>query len=239
MPISSPTAAERAYAQMRSEILDGLLVPGAALLEVEQSERLGVSRTPVREALRRLVAEGLAEPTGRRGLVVTQVDERDVRSLFELRACLEAQAAQLAAERGDPEVFAGFADAFTHWYELFGGPAVSGERVSEYFALIRSFDEATGAATENSFLVDTMENLRTHIARVRRMAGHSQGRLAASASEHALIARAVSRGDAALALHATHVHLHNSHEHFRRSWRPAGQSEPRGRRNTGATEKPR
>ncbi|MER5766187.1 GntR family transcriptional regulator [Streptomyces sp. NPDC001985] len=239
MSTTSPTAAERAYAHLRSEILDGVLPPGAPLLEVEQSERLGVSRTPVREALRRLSAEGLVEPSGKRGLVVTQVHDRDVRSLFELRACLEAQAAQLAAVRGEPVVFAAFGDQFTRWHTLFRGPAVSDAQVSEYFALIRRFDTAIGEAADNSFLADAMENLRTHVARVRRMAGHSQGRLEASASEHSLIARAISRRDAALALHATQVHLHNSVEHFRQSWRPAERDASEGPGPTTATETPR
>ncbi|MFD8938004.1 GntR family transcriptional regulator [Streptomyces sp. NPDC059578] len=239
MPTPSPTAAGRAYAQLRSEILDGDLPPGAPLLEVEQSERLGVSRTPVREALSRLVAEGLVEPSGKRGVVVTQVNDRDVRSLFELRACLEAQAAQLAAARGESAVFAAFEDSFARWNAVLRGPAVSDEQVSDYFALIRSFDEAVNQATDNSFLIDAMENLRTHVARVRRMAGHSQARLEASAAEHALIARAISRGDAALARHATHVHLHNGVEHFRQSWRPAERDAFEEHHPTSTTEKPR
>ncbi|MGX2993518.1 GntR family transcriptional regulator [Streptomyces sp. JNUCC 64] len=221
MPTASSTAAGRVYEQLRSEILDGGLPPGTPLFEVEQAERLGVSRTPVREALRQLASEGLVEPSGKRGLVVTQIHDRDVRNLFELRTCLEAQAAQLAASRGESTVFVRFAEEFARWRELFGGPTVPDEQVGEYFALIRRFDEAINEATENSFLVDALENLRSHVARVRRMAGHSQARLEASASEHALIARAVSRGDSALALHATHVHLHNGFEHFRRSWHPA------------------
>ncbi|GGZ51062.1 hypothetical protein GCM10010387_51800 [Streptomyces inusitatus] len=162
-----------------------------------------------------------------------------MRSLFELRSCLEAQASQLAAVRGEPAVFAEFEDHFTRWHDLLRGPAVSDEQVSDYFALIRRFDEAVNKATDNSFLVDAMENLRVHVARVRRMAGHSQSRLEASASEHALIARAISRRDAALALHATHVHLHNSVEHFRHSWRPAERDAPEGQRTTTATETPR
>ncbi|MEO3977711.1 GntR family transcriptional regulator [Streptomyces sp. CAU 1734] len=238
MSTTSSTAAGRAYTQLRSEILDGVLPPGAPLLEVEQSERLGVSRTPVREALRSLAAEGLVEPSGKRGLVVTQITDHDVRSLFELRTCLEVQAAQLAAARGKPALFGAFADQFTQWHGHFRGPAVPEEHISDYFALIRRFDEAIGQAAENSFLVDSMENLHTHIARLRRMAGHSQSRLEASASEHALIARAISRRDAALARHATHIHLHNSFEHFRQSWRPGERDAPEGPRPTRATEKP-
>lgn len=236
MLTTSSTAAGRVYTQLRSEILDGDLPPGAPLLEVEQSARLGVSRTPVREALRRLVAESLVEPSGKRGLVVTQVAEHDVRSLFELRACLEAQAAQLAVVRGKPALFAAFEFQFTQWHGHFRGPAVTDEQVRDYFALIGRFDEAIAKATENSFLVDAIDNLRTHIARVRRMAGHSQARLEASASEHSLIARAIARGDAALALHATHVHLHNSFEHFRQSWRPAGRDAIEGHSPPRTTE---
>ncbi|MCM2388220.1 GntR family transcriptional regulator [Streptomyces albipurpureus] len=239
MSTTSPTAAGRAYAQLRSEILEGALPPGAPLLEVEQSERLGVSRTPVREALRRLIAESLVEPSGKRGLVVTQIAEHDVRSLFELRACLEAQAAQLAAARGKSAVFASFEDQFAQWYDHFRGATVSDEHVGDYFALIHRFDDAISAATDNSFLVDTMENLRTHIGRVRRMARHSQDRLEASASEHSLIARAISRGDAALAVHATHVHLHNGFEHFRQSWRPPERDATEGHRPPRAMETPR
>ncbi|MEU0688547.1 GntR family transcriptional regulator [Streptomyces uncialis] len=238
MLTTPPTASGRAYAHLRSEILDGVLSPGTPLLEVEQSERLGVSRTPVREALSRLAAEGLAEPSGKRGLVVTQVDDRYVRSLFEQRSCLEAQAAQLAAVRGQPTVFAAFGDQFTQWRDLFRGPAVSDGQVRDYFALIRRFDEAVNEATDNSFLVDAMENLRIHVLRLRRMAGHSQRRLEASASEHSLIARAISRRDAALSAHATHVHLNNSVEHFRQSWRPAETDPTEGVLPTSATDAP-
>ncbi|MGW4028746.1 GntR family transcriptional regulator [Streptomyces sp. NPDC004838] len=240
MLATPPTAAGRAYTQLRSEILDGALPQGAPLLEVEQSARLGVSRTPVREALRRLVAEGLVETSGRRGLVVTRVGDREVRSLFELRACLEAQAAQLAAARGESAVFEAFGDHFSWWHDLFRGPAVSDEQVSDYFAFIQLFDAAISEATENSFLVDAMANLKTHVVRVRRMAGHSQGRLEASATEHSLIARAIAQGDVALALHATHVHLHNGFAHLRRSLRPTERDTCEEHGPTGAaTRTPR
>ncbi|MER6914592.1 GntR family transcriptional regulator [Streptomyces sp. NPDC000594] len=240
MSTTSSTAAGRAYTQLRSEILDGDLPPGAPLLEVEQSERLGVSRTPVREALRRLTAENLVVPSGKRGLVVTQIDDADVRSLFELRACLEAQAAQLAAARGEPAVFTAFAEDFETWHGLFRAPEDPGTPVREYFALIRRFDEAINEATDNAFLRDAMETMRTHAARVRHTARHSRGRLEASASEHALIARAIAGRDAALALHATHVHLHNSFAHFRQSWRPTEKDAVEGHGPTSSsTETPR
>lgn len=216
------SAAARAYEQLRSEILDGVLGPGSTLFEVEQSERLGVSRTPVREAFGRLVAEGLLDDKRGRGLVVTDVSDDDVDALYEMRTCLEAQAARLAARHGDRDVFAGYVGDFRGWNATLLDPRVSDEQVVAYYALIRRFDQAVDTAAGNPYLLDALETLRAHVARVRRKAGASPMRLAASALEHALIASAIADHDAALAVHATHVHLHNSLEHFRHDYTGLG-----------------
>jgi DNA-binding GntR family transcriptional regulator len=212
------SAAGLAYEQLRSEILEGVLGPGTTLFEVEQSERIGVSRTPVREAFGRLVAEGLLHDRQGRGLVVTDVSDRDIDALYEMRTCLEAQAAALAARHADPEVFARYARDFRNWHPPLLDAAVTDHQVNGYYALIRSFDRAVDTAASNTYLVDALDTLRAHVARVRRKAGASPVRLAASALEHALIASAIANHDAALAVHATHVHLHNSLEHFRHDY---------------------
>jgi GntR family transcriptional regulator, rspAB operon transcriptional repressor len=216
------SAAARAYEQLRSEILEGVLGPGTTLFEVEQSERIGVSRTPVREAFGRLVAEGLLDDRKGRGLVVTDVSNRDIGALFEMRTCLEAEAAQLAARHADPDVFARYANDFRGWHAPLLDPGVTQRQIDDYYALIRGFDQAVDSAASNSYLVDALETLRAHVARVRRKAGASPVRLAASALEHALIASAIADHDAALAVHATHVHLHNSFEHFRHDYTGLG-----------------
>jgi DNA-binding GntR family transcriptional regulator len=216
------SAATRAYEQLRSEIVGGALGPGTTLYEVEQSERIGVSRTPVREAFGRLVAEGLLDDRQGRGLIVTDVSDGDIDALFEMRTCLEAQAAQLAARHADPDVFAGYAREFRAWHTPLLDPDVADQQVNDYYAVIRRFDHEVDTAASNTYLVDALETLRTHIARVRRKAGASPVRLAASALEHALIASAIGNHDAALAVHATHVHLHNSLEHFRHGYTGLG-----------------
>jgi GntR family transcriptional regulator, rspAB operon transcriptional repressor len=216
------SATTRAYEQLRSEIVDGVLGPGTTLYEVEQSERIGVSRTPVREAFGRLVAEGLLDDGQGRGLIVTDVSDGDIDALFEMRTCLEAQAAQLAARHADPDVFAGFAREFRTWHTPLLDPAVADQQVDGYYAVIRRFDREVDTAANNTYLVDALETLRTHVVRVRRKAGASPVRLAASALEHALIASAIANHDAALAVHATHVHLHNSLEHFRHGYTGLG-----------------
>jgi GntR family transcriptional regulator, rspAB operon transcriptional repressor len=220
--VKSSSATTRAYERLRSEILEGVLGPGTTLYEVEQSERIGVSRTPVREAFGRLLAEGLLDDRQGRGLVVTDVSDRDIDALFEMRTCLEAQAAQLAARHAEPDVFAAFARDFRAWHTPLLDPDVTDEQINDYYALIRRFDRAVDTAANNTYLIDALDTLRTHVARVRRKAGASPVRLAASALEHTLIASAIANHDAALAVHATHVHLHNSLEHFRQDYTGLG-----------------
>lgn len=105
-------ASDRAHEALRREIVEGLLPPGTVLGEVEQAARLGVSRTPLREALARLVSEGLADQTRGRGTVVSAVSPADVEQLFEVRIPLDVQAARLAARRAEPTVFAELAARF-------------------------------------------------------------------------------------------------------------------------------
>lgn len=198
-------ASDRAYRALRDEILEWQLAPGTVLGEVEQATRLGVSRTPLREALGRLVADGLVEAQSGRGLVVTATSLESVVELFEVREALEGQAAALAAQRRDPEVFAALRVEFSAATELLDDPTRH-----DYYDLVRRLDEALDAAVANPFLVTQLRSLRTHLARIRRLAHANPERLAAAAREHLLIIEAVQAGDAALARSATHVHLHNS-----------------------------
>src|SRR5699024_8545257 len=103
-------ASERAYAQLLDEIQSGALPAGAVLAEMEQAARLHVSRTPLREALRRLVADGLVVQQSPRVTVVAPIDADDIRALFEMRRALEESAARIAAERGDTARFRELAD---------------------------------------------------------------------------------------------------------------------------------
>lgn len=195
-------ASDRAYRTLLDEILSGALRPGAVLAEVEQATRLGVSRTPLREALGRLAADGLVEQASPRVTVVTDVDTDDIRDLFAVRRALEESAARLAAQRGDAAVFADLAVEFDR-VDPAGDP-------DDYYVLISRFDAALDSAVANDYLTSALKNVRTHLVRVRRLARDNPARLAASVHEHRLIAAAISAQDAELAAHATHVHLHNA-----------------------------
>ena len=185
-------ASDRAYATLLEQIQSGALAPGAVLGEVEQAARLGVSRTPLREALGRLAADGLVAQQSPRVTVVTDVDVDDIRALFEVRRALEETAARLAAARGDSAAFAALADEFAH------------------STLRGRFDAQLDASIGNDYLSSALRTVRTHLVRVRRLARDIPERLTASVAEHRLIAAAIADRDADLAAHATHVHLHNA-----------------------------
>ena len=226
-------ASDRAYTALREEIIDGSLAPGAVLGEVEQSRRLGLSRTPLREALARLVADGLAEPAPGRGLVVTAVSLEEARPLFDLRIALETLAARRAAERiaAEPEP-AGSEDrapddpghedpgrrgrllALARRFEGARERLAEGEDPTGYYALTGELDAALDAACGNAYLAETLRGLRLHLGRVRRLARNSPTRLADSAREHADIARSVASGDPELAAAGTVVHLRHALAHL-------------------------
>lgn len=197
-------ASDRAYALLLEEIQDGILAPGAVLAEVEQATRLGVSRTPLREAIGRLVADGLVVQQSPRVTVVTDFDADDIRALFETRRALEETAARLASARGDRSKFAALASQFATT------SPVDSASIDAYYTLIADFDATVDAAVANAYLTSALRTIRTHLVRARRLARDNQARLQASVAEHALIASAIAAGDAALAAHATHVHLHHA-----------------------------
>jgi len=213
------TAADRVYAALRAEIVDGMLAAGSPLTEVEQADRRGVSRTPVREALARLVNEGLVLERGPRSLVVSDIDRTDVDAMFDLRRALDEQAARIAAHRGDPDTFASLAA------RLDRAPALlAADRAARtgYYSLVAEFDDALDSALSTSpYLRAALQRLRVHLERVRRLAHDDDARLVRAAAEHAAIARAIADRDPERAAAATRLHLHEAltsiHAHLPRS----------------------
>ncbi|GAB3607433.1 GntR family transcriptional regulator [Conyzicola nivalis] len=201
-------ASERAYSALREQILDGQLEPGVVLAEVEQSTRLGVSRTPLREALARLSADGLVSAHSGRGVVVTDVDLGRITELFEVRGALEEQAARLAARRRDPAVFEALQSEFRRAHELLDDDDDPARH--DYYGLVARLDAAIDEATQNPLLVATLGGVRTHVARIRRLSHDNPERLREAAREHLVIVDAIVDGSESLAAHATQVHLYRS-----------------------------
>ncbi|MDY6054909.1 GntR family transcriptional regulator [Micrococcus sp.] len=212
-------ASEKAYRALRSQILDWTLPPGAALGEVEQAERLGISRTPVREALSRLVADGLAEQRTGRGAVVSDLTLEQADHLFELRIALESLLARRAAQRCTPVVAAAFADLAARFTEVVPHLEAGGDP-TEYYAMTAELDASLDEAAGNPYLVSSLRPLRLHLSRLRRLGASDPARMATSAAEHADIAEAVAAGTADLAEATTRVHLHHAFRRLTRHARP-------------------
>ena len=204
-------ASDIAYRSLRADIIDGELPPGTVLAEVEQAARLGISRTPLREALSRLSSEGLTTPHQGRGVVVTDISLDQLEDLFAVRLPLECAAVELATARADPEIFTELAERFASASRLIdaGGTTQHG-----YYALVGELDAAIDLAVANPYLLQAQRQLRTHLVRIRRLSHDNPDRLLTSAAEHAQIACAIAARDPRLAVAATQVHLHNSLRHL-------------------------
>jgi GntR family transcriptional regulator, rspAB operon transcriptional repressor len=206
-------ASDVAYESLRDDIIQWRLEPGTPLAEVELSARIGLSRTPVREALSRLIAEGLVSNAYGRTAVVTPVSREHIRKLFELREALDTQAARLAARRRDATVFEAlrreFLDVSSGSAQSDIAPDSTDSSSSSYFLADR-LDEAIDDAMDNPYLRNALKDIRGHLARVRRHAHSNPRRLDQATAEHLVIIDAILRQDEVLAVQATAVHLRNS-----------------------------
>lgn len=188
--------------QLRDRILSGAVGGGDRLVEGRLSEELGVSRMPVREALRQLAAEGLVTIEPRRGASVTQYSDDQVRELVEVRATLEGLNAKLAAKRHDPAQIAELQTILSEGVRL---AAESGDALT-LVRLNQRFHDALANVASNSVLRDMMRSLRARTALLFAPVNRTRGKQ--NWDEHAAILRAVIDGDAELAslLAARHVY---------------------------------
>ncbi|SFP52721.1 transcriptional regulator, GntR family [Geodermatophilus dictyosporus] len=209
----APSKAEQVHARLKEEIELGELAPGASLSELWLVERTGASRTPVREALRRLAAEGLVDLVPRQGARVSRVSARSVRDLFEFRTLLEPAAVRQATEAAgaDPGLhreFAAMRDAFAGTLDQ----APSTARSRSFYELADRFDWAVIRAARNEHLRRTIAELRPHTARLRNLSHLDPQRVEVSVGEHLAVCDALLAGDADGAAAALVEHLQRSVE---------------------------
>jgi DNA-binding GntR family transcriptional regulator len=153
--------AERAYEELRDRVVTLHLPPGTVLREDELMQEMGIGRTPLREAVKRLALENLVEVQPRRGTFVTAVEAADIQNITEVRAELEAYAAELAALRLDPETRA-TAEALVQELEALDGGGDQ-ERLMRFDERIHRF---TWEAARNPHLTQTLERYFTHSLRI-------------------------------------------------------------------------
>ena len=189
--------------QIRSRILDGKLRPGERLVEDRLSAELGVSRVPVREALRVLSTEGLVRLEPNRGASVADVSAETVADLVEVRTLLEALNARLAARRHDPEIVAALQDTLKR-----GNAAAQSASPDQLARLNGEFHERLAEASHNAVLSDIMRSLRERTSLAFSINGRARAR--EDWKEHAGILAAVIDGDEELAALLASRHVQNA-----------------------------
>ena len=201
------TKSERAYARVREMVLTGELEPGAVLNQAVLARQIGISTTPLREALRRLAQQGLVELGAHRDARVAPLDAAEARDLVELRQDLDPLAAGLAAQRRTAADLAEIADSLARLESLPEDPSPA------QLAGHRRFHAALYRASHNAVLVETLDGLWDKTDRYRRhalRAGRSDEEVAQRAEEHRLLVEAVSDRDAAVATELMRRHVGSS-----------------------------
>ncbi len=200
-PLEIASVVDLTYAAIRERIVGGALPRGARVHQEDLAAELGVSRTPVREALRRLAAEGFVEMRANRGARVAELDRSSMRAAYEARLVIEPAAARIAAKRRPAEPLRRMHDALARQRRAGGGRAG--------FAANRDFHLALVEAAGNPFLLQTARAL--WVARVggaiyEAQAGTPEQR-SVEVDEHEEILGALQRGDARAAQTLTRRHV--------------------------------
>lgn len=200
--------------EIREMIQRGDLGPGERLLEDRLAEQLGVSRNPVREAIRALEHTGLVEVQPRRGAYVAALDPQQAVELLELRAVLESFAARLAAERRTPPQLADIRAAFEA-----GRAATEANNAVSAARAHRAFHLAIEAAAGNSYLGPAVEPLRARTELVFVVLADRRGLI--GWTEHVAILEAIEAGDPDAAAAAARRHMDSVLDDLRRTDVPA------------------
>ena len=200
--VAAETRSDMLRRQLADEIITGQLYPGARLDERELAARFGLSRTPVREALRQLAAIGLAELRPHRGVIVARPDVDHLAETFELMADLESLCTRYAALRMN----AAERRALEACHLSSGELVRRGDR--EHYATYNiTFHEMVYRGSHNRALEETAQAVRRRLAPYRRGQFAVLGRLALSFAEHDRVVSAIVRGEAAVAAAAMHAHV--------------------------------
>lgn len=205
-PSEPRSSGQTAYEKLLSSLRTGVYVPGARLREEEVSEALGLSRTPVREALRRLEADGIVEHRPRIGAVIRRLSHTEVVELYEMRLVLERTAAEMAAKHGSEAEFDTL-DALNDRIEAERENAALGAAINQ------DFHRCLYLAARNRFLMDAARALNNSLLLLGPTTFTDAGRIGVVVGEHRAIVDALRNGDAKAAGGAAEAHLQTSLRH--------------------------
>lgn len=201
-PPNKGTRTEDLRRQLADEILEGRLPPGQHLDEQEVAARFGVSRTPVREALRLLAATGLVQERPRKGAVVAVITQERMAEMFETMGEIEAACARFCALRMTAEEKRALAELHSDAAKL-----VRDSDPETYDQFNTEFHSALYAGCHNGFLEETARATRQRLRPFRRAQFRVSGRVEHSWAEHDAVVRAILRGDGEAAYYTMRAHV--------------------------------
>lgn len=201
---------DEAAANLRDRIFSGELAPGTFLDEVSLSQALAISRTPLREALKVLTAEGLVRHEPRRGCFVNQVSEQDLDEIFPVIALLEGRCAFEAARNANDADFV----ALETLHKRLASHAKA-RRIQAYYATNYAIHEALITLANNRWLAQVIGDLRKILRLSRLQSLHATGRIDQSLQEHLAVYAALKARDSEGAEAAMKTHLTRQREALR------------------------
>lgn len=192
---------------LRTAIISGVLKPGERLMEIQLAEELGVSRTPVREAIRKLELEGFVIMVPRRGTYVADLSIKDINEVYEVRTALDVLAAGLAAERITEEELEQMERLLVQISSYIDSGEM--EKIVEADGI---FHDILYRASRNERLVGIINNLREQLTRFRSMSMAYPGRLKNMLEEHSRLVEAIAQRNPELAQQRAAEHMENAEQ---------------------------
>lgn len=189
---------------LRQAILRGELKPGERLMEIQLANKLGVSRTPIREAIRKLELEGLVLMIPRKGAEVAEITEKNLRDVLEVRAALEELAVQLACVRIDKEGIENLKRAAENFKSTLDSDDIT--KIAEADV---AFHDIIYLATDNQRLIQLLNNLREQMYRYRVEYLKQKDCYPQLLAEHQQIIHALENGEKDVATKLTNQHIKN------------------------------
>ncbi len=204
----STSLADQVFDRLENDIIQGVYPKGEILTELKLVEKMGVSRTPIREALRRLEQERLIEDTGK-GSRVLGITEQDLLDIMTIRERVEGVAAYYAAINITPENL----KEFTHLVDL--QEFYFQKKDAEHLRLVDDqFHDSICLMSKRTVIMDTLIPLHRKTRRYRRLAMDDWSRATKTKGEHYAIYQAIASGDADLAARLTTEHITNAKIHM-------------------------
>jgi len=196
---------QKVYRVLKESIIKGFLEPGTKLLENKIAEEMHVSRTPVREAMQKLVAEGFVKTTPNQTIIVTEVSLEDIKEVLQIRGALEGLAARLAAKKINKQEIGELEKVIMQMSNY-----ISKKDLSSYCKVDDEFHNLILNICGNKWIIQIRDNLSSFIYRFRIKSLSVPGRLKHSLEEHQAITGSLKKHNSAEADRLSRIHMENT-----------------------------